>query len=180
MVEMGGVEPPSRAFSRGSATGLAGVLMSLPGSHRQDPGQPSRIRLDLARTGAWARGTPALRRPLRTRRGGVRADVAALITQPERVRARQLLCCPFLRVRGRPRPAILAPTALSNPVIPTSRGCEHINHYSQPDTQRTSAPLCSQACQRLRVVIACSVRSERGRCSTRATVSPTMLCLHEA
>jgi hypothetical protein len=76
-VEMGGVEPPSRAFSRGYATGLVGVLLSLPGSHRQDPGQPSRITLDLARTGAWARGTPVLRRPLRTHQGRVRADVAA-------------------------------------------------------------------------------------------------------
>jgi peptidoglycan/xylan/chitin deacetylase (PgdA/CDA1 family) len=77
LVEMGGVEPPSRAFSRGYATGLVGVLLSLPGSHRQDPGQPSRITLDLARTGAWARGTPVLRRPLRTHQGRVRADVAA-------------------------------------------------------------------------------------------------------
>jgi len=117
-VEMGGVEPPSRAFSRGYATGLVGVLLSLPGSHRQDPGQPSRITLDLARTGAWARGTLVLRRPLRTHQGRVRADVAASITQPERAGGCQLLCCPFLRVRGRPRPAILVPTALSNPVIP--------------------------------------------------------------
>ena len=76
-MEMGGIEPPSRAFSRGYPTGLVGVSLSLLGSHRQDPSQPSRIELDLARTGAWARGTPVLRRPLQTHRGKVRADVAA-------------------------------------------------------------------------------------------------------
>ncbi len=144
LVEMGGVEPPSRAFSRGSPTGVVGAFLSLLGSHRQDPSQPSRITLDLARTGAWARGTPVLRRPLRTHRGEVRADVAALLTQPERVRACQLLCCPFLRVRGRPRPAIPAPTALSKPVIPSSRGCERNNKYSQPHAHRTRVPLCPE------------------------------------
>jgi hypothetical protein len=64
-----------------------------------------------------------------TREGSGQTWLRELRSQSEFAR-RQLLGCPFLRVRGRPRPAILVPTALSNPVIPRARRRERVRKYT--------------------------------------------------
>jgi len=76
LVEMGGVEPPSRTFSRRYPTSLAGALIYR--CERPPAGYRTRSQM------IFERGYPALHPPAprlcvaqhRTRRGEVRVDVA--------------------------------------------------------------------------------------------------------
>jgi hypothetical protein len=137
-VEMGGIEPPSRTFSRRSPTGLVDDLCRLTNRHRHRFSQASsRLSLVTSRERSGHR-IPDLRRSAPILPGaGSGERLRGYATQRGRV-LRRLWFCPFLRVPGRPRPAIYVPTALSNPArfAGPRRAGPDLHHHLAGQSQR--------------------------------------------
>jgi hypothetical protein len=95
MVEMGGIEPPSRTLSHRPTTSLVGVLVSTGYSHRQDYQVEYRIVLDSPYPVVW-RVAPRLGvTRSQTGRGAVWAGVATILCGEGEFFFASYCCAPF-------------------------------------------------------------------------------------